>query len=307
MKKLSTLPVAVKKTARMSGSKCSIRFSSEDDNEMMLQSSNRRRAALAGLTFSLAVACFSVVCLSALTSVSAGEIDPQQKAWYEQYKTQENVPAPGEMLLNEDPEPELTDGFTDLFNGKDLTGWKPLGGTCKFEVKDQQIIGTCVPGSNSTYLCTERSDFKNFVFTCEMDWLVDGNTGVMFRSRMKANPKAKADTDSTKVVYGPQLELEGFSKDRHWSGGVYGQSCGGYFYPLWLKDHVEARAALKDKQWNRVTISAEGNVVKTWVNGVPAAYWIDDGSYPEGFFGLQIHKGKAGKVRFKNLRVKELP
>ncbi len=46
--------------------------------------------------------------------------------------------------------------------------------------------------------------------------------------------------------------------------------------------------------------------MKTWINGVPVAHWIDDGSYPEGFFGLQIHKGSKGKVLWKNIRVKEL-
>ncbi|MEL6107454.1 MAG: family 16 glycoside hydrolase, partial [Planctomycetota bacterium] len=57
--------------------------------------------------------------------------------------------------------------------------------------------------------------------------------------------------------------------------------------------------------WNRLTISTKGNVVKTWVNGVPAAHWVDDGSYPKGFFGLQVHKGSKGKVRFRNLILKD--
>jgi len=51
-----------------------------------------------------------------------------------------------------------------------------------------------------------------------------------------------------RTVFGPQVELEGFdgfAKGRFWSGGIYGQSCGGYFYPLWLKDHVPTRTAMK--------------------------------------------------------------
>ena len=94
--------------------------------------------------------------------------------------------------------------------------------------------------------------------------------------------------------------------DRHWNGGIYGQSCGGYFYPVWLKEHKAARAALDREGWNRLTISAKGNVVKTWVNGVPVAHWVDDGTYAKGFFGLQIHKGDKGTVHWKNIRVKEL-
>lgn len=236
------------------------------------------------------------------------DVAPSQAYWYHRYKTQENVPDPAEMLLNTDAEPELSEGFTELFNGRDLTGWKPYGGTCTFEVENGMIKGTCVPGSASTYLSTERSDFKDFVFTCDVKWLVDGNTGVMFRSKTRPKKKKKLGSDVNQMVYGPQVELEGFdgfAKGRFWSGGIYGQSCGGYFYPLWLKDHVPTRTALKEEGWNRVTVSAKGNEVKTWVNGVPMANWTDDGSYPDGFFGLQIHKGPAGTVLFKNIRIKE--
>lgn len=73
-----------------------------------------------------------------------------------------------------------------------------------------------------------------------------------------------------------------------------------------LKEHKTARAALKITDWNRLTIIANGNVVKTWVNGVPAANWADDGTYAKGAFGLQIHKGKKGTVLWRDLRVKEL-
>ena len=239
--------------------------------------------------------------LVAFTNVAAiaKEIDPAQSAWYEKYKEQDNVPKPEEMLLNSDPEPKLTDGFTSLFNGKDLSGWTPKGGTCSFEVKDGLVIGTCVPGSNSTYLCTDKADYTDFVFTCDMKWEVDGNSGVMFHAQTK--PGKTAET-----VFGPQAEMEGITGDRFWSGGIYGQSCGGYFYPLWLTEHAEARAALDRTGWNRLTILAKGNVVKTWVNGVPAAHWVDDGTYAKGFFGLQIHKGAKGCVLWKNVRVKEL-
>ncbi len=226
-------------------------------------------------------------------------VDPSQAAWYQKYKKQQNIPKPADMLLNNDEEPDVTNGYTSLFNGKDLTGWTPKGGTCKFEVKDGLLIGTTVKGSASTYLSTEKSDYTDFVFACDMKWEVDGNSGVMFRAQTKPGK------DSV-TVFGPQAEMEGITGDRFWSGGIYGQSCGGYFYPLWLKEHKEARAALKRTDWNRLTIMAQGNVVKTWVNGVPAAHWVDDGTYPSGFFGLQIHKGNKGKVLWKNIRVKEL-
>lgn len=246
------------------------------------------------------VFCLIATLQLGLVWVSAGTVDPVQAAWHKKYKTQDNAPNPAEMLLNTDKEPELTDGFESLFNGKDLNGWAAKGGECTFEVEKGFLVGTCVPGSSSTYLCTDKSDFKNFIFTCEMRWEVDGNSGVMFRAREKPSKK-------TVTVYGPQAEMEGVTGDRFWSGGIYGQSCGGYFYPVWLKEHTAARAALDREGWNRLTISAQGNVVKTWINGVPVAHWVDNGEYPEGFFGLQIHKGNKGQIVWKTIRVKELP
>ena len=245
-----------------------------------------------------AFACLGFVLVLPINSL-AGELDPKQQKWIKKYEKQENVPDPAKTLINEDPEPDLESGFTSLFSGENLNGWTPKGGGCKFEVSDGCIVASCVPGENSTYLCTTKADYSDFVFTCDVKWDVDCNSGVMFRAKVR-------DGKNSETVYGPQAELEGFSQDRGWSGGIYGQSCGGYFYPLWLKEHRKARVALKEGQWNRLTISAQGNVIKTWINGVPAAHWTDDGTYASGFFGLQMHKGQKGKVRYKNLRIKEL-
>ena len=237
-------------------------------------------------------------------------VAPDQKKWYKDYKIkkkQPNLMKPKDQLLNEVAEPAIGDDFVELFNGKDLSGWTPKGGKCTFEVIDGNIVGTCVPKANSTYLCTDRDDYKDFIFTCEMKWEVDGNTGVMFHAKIKPSKKAKEDTDQTKVVYGPQVEMEDFKKSRFWSGGIYGQSCGGYFYPLWLKEHVKTREAIKKDEWNRMTLSAKGKEIRTWINGVPMAYWIDEkNEYPQGYFGLQIHKGSQGKILFRNLKIKEL-
>ena len=243
----------------------------------------------------------NLLCVSSLV---AQEFDPQQEPWLEHYAKQKNAPKPSEMLLNTDDEPGLSEGFSDLFNGSDLTGWISRGGKNTFEVKDEQIVGTCIKGSSSTYLCTEKSDYHDFIFTCDIKLKVDGNTGVQFRSQAKAGKKEGAESET---VFGPQFEIEGQGKKgRNWSGGIYGQSCGGYFYPLWLKEHAAARAAENKTDWNRVTISCKGDVVKTWMNGVPVANWVDDGTYSKGFFALQVHSGEAGTILFKNIRVKEM-
>ena len=238
---------------------------------------------------------FSVLAF-ALGQCFAGELDPSQKSWFLKYTKQENAPEPSEMLLNTDKEPELEDGFVSLLNGKDLSGWELKGGMSTFEYKDGILRGTCVPGEPSTYLCTKRTDYSDFIFTCEMRWEDDLNSGIMFRAK----------SEKKKAVYGPQVEMEGIKNTRGWSGGIYGQSCGGYWYPLWLKEHAKVRGSLNKKGWSRVTVMAKGQTVKTWVNGIPAAHWKGDGTYGSGYFALQVHKAKSGKVVWRDLKVKEL-
>lgn len=236
------------------------------------------------------------VLVSVFGQCCAGELDSSQTAWFQKYSTQENAPKPGEMLLNTEKEPELENGFVSLLNGKDLSNWERKGGRSSFNYKDGMIVGTCVPGELSTYLSTKRTDYSDFVFTCEMRWEIDLNSGIMFRAK----------SDKKKVVFGPQVEMEGIKKNRGWSGGIYGQSCGGYWYPLWLKEHSKVRGALNKGGWNRVTVMAKGQTIKTWVNGIPAAHWKGDGTYRSGYFALQVHKAKSGMIVWRDLKVKEL-
>ena len=158
----------------------------------------------------------------------AGTVEESQSAWHEKYRKQENAPDPKEMLLNTDPEPDMHEGFTPLFNGKDLSGWTPKGGTCTFEVVDGMLVGTCVPGSPSTYLSTEKNDYQDFIFTCDMKWEVDGNSGVMFR----AQSKTEKDKE---IVFGPQAEMEGITGDRYWSGGYLWPELRRIFLPCLVK------------------------------------------------------------------------
>lgn len=241
-----------------------------------------------------------VTVMLVLTSLAHGgnEVAESQKKWIAVYKKQKNVPAPKDMLINTDAEPDLKRGFVSLYNGKDINNWIARGGKCKFEAKGEAIVGTCVKGSPSTYLSTKKDDYTDFVFTVELKWEVDGNTGIMFRAASKGDKKKE-------TVYGPQAEMEAFSKKRYWSGGIYGQSAGGWIYPMWLTAHEKCRKAMKKDGWNRLTIQAKGDTIKTWLNGVPAAHWKTD-TYKRGSFGLQIHSGKEGCVHFRNIKVKEL-
>ena len=42
-------------------------------------------------------------------------------------------------------------GWTNLFNGKDLSGWKQLNGEAKYEVVDGVIVGTTVLNTPNSF------------------------------------------------------------------------------------------------------------------------------------------------------------
>jgi len=243
---------------------------------------------------------FYALCALALLSsaANANQVSKSQQRYVKKYAKQKNVPDPAQMLLNTDPEPKLSSGFANLYNGKNLDGWIQKGGAHKYEAKGDAIVGTCVPGESNAFLCTERTDYSNFIFSCEIKWEVDGNSGVMFRARVK-------DEKGKPRVYGPQCEMEGINNARGWSSGIYGEAAGGWIYPLWLEAHKPVRESLKKKGWNRLTIKADGDTVKTWLNGIPSAHWKTT-EYKKGFFGLQVHRGKNGIIHFRNIKIKEL-
>ncbi len=240
----------------------------------------------------------SIVLISLATGALANVVSEDQKQYVKKYEKQASVAVPADMLLNTDPEPDLNEGFVSLYNGKNLDGWISLGGHCAYEAKGDTIVGTTIKGSPSTYLSTVKSDYTDFIFTAELKWEIQGNSGFMFRGQQKPGKKGV-------TVFGPQVEMEGFAKGRNWSGGIYEQGAGGWAYPLWLESHQDARGALKKDDWNRVTVVAQGDTYKTWINGVPAAH-MNDGKYKQGFFSLQVHSGNAGKIHFRNIKVKEL-
>lgn len=240
--------------------------------------------------------------LTAIVSIfsiaNANRVSEDQLQYVAKYEKQTLKVTPEKALINTSKEPNLKKGFVSLYNEENLDGWVPLGGTCTFEARGDTIVGTTVSGSPSTYLSTTRDDYTDFIFTAELKWEVDGNSGVMFRAQSKPGEKGE-------VVFGTQVEMEGCRTGRGWSGGIYGQSAGGWLYPMWLDAHKEVRGTLKKDDWNRITIKAVGKTIKTWVNGLPAAHYKTD-KYFKGFFGLQVHSGKEGTIHFRDIKVREL-
>lgn len=182
--------------------------------------------------------------------------------------------------------------WINLFNGKDLSGWKAVGGRAKFEVENGEIVGISVPNTPNSFLITEK-EFGDFIFEAEFKIDKGINSGIQFRSHQKTNGE----------VYGFQMEID--HSPRLWSGGVQDESRRSWLYPLDLNS--KAKKAYQQPKWNKYRIECIGSTIRTWVNGVPAVHLLDDTDL-KGFIGLQVHslykpEDEGKKIRWKNLRI----
>ena len=213
-------------------------------------------------------------------------------------------------------------GWIDLFNGKNLDGWMPRGGNAKYTVEDGCIVGTAVPNTTNSFLCTKQT-YSNFLF--EADFKCDPmlNSGVQFRS--ECFPEARTlDINGKKInvpanrVHGYQSEIDMDPvKNRWWTSGIYDEARRGWLCPAHGDKAAEAAFTAqgakisKQNEWNHIRIEAVGASIKLFLNGVPRGT-LNDHLTPSGFFGLQVHgigkdAKKAGmQVRFKNLRIKPM-
>ena len=196
-------------------------------------------------------------------------------------------------------EKENADGWKNLFNGEDLSGWKAVAGTATFAVENGEIIGTAVAGSPNTFLITEDT-FGDFILELELKVEhVSSNSGVMARGQFDANGR-----DGKGLVYGYQIEAD--PTERAWSAGIYDEARRGWLYPLEL--NPEAKSAFKLGEYNQYRIEVIGDEIKTWLNGQEVAYVVDDMD-KMGFIGLQVHsiqkpEDAGRKTYFRNVRIK---
>jgi Domain of Unknown Function (DUF1080) len=211
-------------------------------------------------------------------------------------------------LFAADAEPD-GGGWLPLFDGKTLDGWVQRGGKAPYRMEDGVLIGSCVPNTPNSFLCTTR-DYTNFIL--EIEFKVDEglNSGVQLRSQHFDKPtEFQSKNRLVKIpagrVHGLQAEID--TSARAWSAGLYEEGARGWLNDL--KNNEAARKAFKHGEWNKYHIEARGDSIKTWINDVPAADLMDS-RVPAGFIALQVHgvgkREQALEVRFRNARVKEL-
>ncbi len=136
----------------------------------------------------------------------------------------------------ERPKPPTWGDPVELFDGKDLAGWKPRSADVKsrWEARD----GVLVNAAASTDLVTERK-FTDFQLHAEFRYPAGSNSGIYLRGR-----------------YEVQIEDDyGEEPDSHRIGGVYG-----FLTP-------SVNAAKKADEWQTLDITLVGRTVTVLLNG----------------------------------------
>ncbi|MBI3462862.1 MAG: DUF1080 domain-containing protein [Planctomycetes bacterium] len=207
------------------------------------------------------------------------------------------------------PAAPAEEGWVNLFNGKDLDGWVQRGGKAKYRVENGEVVGSTVPNTPNSFLCTTR-DYSDFILELEFKVQKGLNSGIQVRSQAfdepkKVNVNGKEREIPAGRVHGYQVEID--PSDRAYTGGIYDEARRGWLYDL--KDNEAARKAFKQGEWNTFRIECRGDSIKTWLNGVPAAD-LKDSMTPSGFISLQVHgvgdRQEPLEVRWRNIRIKEL-
>ena len=182
-----------------------------------------------------------------------------------------------------------------LFNGQDLSGWTQMGGEANYAVEDGIIVGKTVSGTPNSFLTTDKM-YDDFIL--ELDYKVDSsmNSGIQIRSNSIASYQNGR-------VHGYQIEID--PSERAWSAGIYDEGRRGWLVDL--DNNSKAQKAFKQGEWNHYRIEAIGDTIKTWINGVPASFLIDDKT-ASGFIALQVHSiakdDEPGKtIMWKDIRI----
>ncbi len=176
-----------------------------------------------------------------------------------------------------------TENAQNFFNARDLTGW--LGDAKLWRVEEGQIVGQTAGLARNEFL---RSEIAAEDFRLGLDVKLvgnQGNSGVQFRSEAL-----------------PDGEMRGYQADigAGWWGKLYEENRRG------LLAEKSGEQFVKNGDWNHYEIVAQGNRVRTWINGNLCVDLTDKSGVPRGIFALQLHSGGATEVRFKNLRLEPI-
>ncbi|MEN8201151.1 MAG: DUF1080 domain-containing protein [Bacteroidota bacterium] len=193
---------------------------------------------------------------------------------------------------------EQNDGFTSLFNGKDLSGW--TGKNHSYGIEDGNIVIRPDKGGGNLY--TEK-EYSDFIFCFEFKLSPGANNGLGIRAPLEG--------DAAYVGYELQILDNTASKYENlkayqYHGSVYGiiPAKRGFLNPVgeWNSQEVWVKGENIRITLNG-TVIVDGNLKEASANGTA------DGKEHPGLMRTTGHIGFLGHgslLWFRNIRIKEL-
>ena len=198
--------------------------------------------------------------------------------------------------------------WTDLFNGKDLTGWDNINtAEDTWKWRDGMLVCT---GKPIGVMCS-RKQYENFVL--HIEWMhleAGGNSGVFVWSAAQPNPESRLP-DGVEVqmleLDWPKLNVRnGVTPPvAYVHGELFG--VGGVKItpdnPRGERSMSIENRALGRGQWNTYDVVAVDGTIKLSVNG-KFVNGISRSTRKKGYFCLEA---EGAEIHFRNIRILELP
>jgi hypothetical protein len=186
-------------------------------------------------------------------------------------------------------------GFVQLFNGRDMTGWKQHpDDTNKWEVKDGALTAS---GPGNGHLYSQRDDYENVVFRIEAKINDKGNSGQYVRAKFQKG-----------FPPGYEAQINATHSDPIKTGSLYPGFVRGRDKQRELRPKlVILECPHKPDEWFTQEFTADGNHLVIKVNGKTTVDFVDDANtYTKGHLALQYHDPTC-RIMVRKAEVKELP
>ncbi|WP_373523142.1 DUF1080 domain-containing protein [Aquiflexum sp.] len=186
------------------------------------------------------------------------------------------------------------DGWTSLFNGKNLDGWKVSENPSSFSVVNGEIK-IDGPRAHAFYVGeVNNADFKNFEFSAEVKTMPKANSGIFFHTKYQ---------ETGWPDKGYEVQVNQSHSDWRKTGSLYS-----------FNDVKEVY--VKDGEWYTEHIIVKGDHVTVKINGKTVMEYIEseDKNRPanagekkidQGTFALQAHDPES-VIFYRNIKVKVL-
>jgi hypothetical protein len=175
-------------------------------------------------------------------------------------------------------------GFKQLFNGKDLTGWKLIvGGKADPEKTFSVVDGVIdVTGNPNGYFYTDKS-YKNYILRFEWRYpKTAGNSGCLIHIQ----PPQR--------VWPKCVEAQGLYNDH---GHLF--AIGGAKGKYTVDKDAQKKALKPHKEWQTTEVISKNGELTTKVNGTEVS--TGKGELTEGQIGFQ---SEGVQIQFRNIRIK---